>query len=98
MPIFEYECTECGKRMEKLERNGDSPLKKCVYCEGGVFRVLSAPMIKFKGTGWYITDYQDKEKTQKTKKQNNIPTPAASTDNKKSKNETNKNIKEAKAV
>lgn len=62
MPIFEYECTKCGKRTEKLQINGDGPLKTCPQCGGEVTRVISAPMIQFKGSGWYITDYQNKEK------------------------------------
>jgi len=67
MPIYEYECNKCGERTEKLIRNGDSGLKECPHCGGDVTKLLSAPMIQFKGTGWYITDYQQKEKKEKEK-------------------------------
>jgi putative FmdB family regulatory protein len=62
MPIFEYECLECGKKTEKLQINGDGPLEVCPQCGGNVTKLISAPMIQFKGSGWYITDYQNKEK------------------------------------
>lgn len=65
MPIYEYECLKCGKRTEKLQRNGESPLEACPYCGGQVSKLVSAPMIQFKGSGWYITDYQNKEKRNK---------------------------------
>jgi len=65
MPIFEYECLKCGKRTEKLQRTGDTPLDACPDCGGEVTRLVSAPMIQFKGSGWYITDYQKKDKQTK---------------------------------
>ena len=43
-----------------LQKVDDSPLKKCVKCEGKVERLVSSPAIQFKGTGWYVTDYAKK--------------------------------------
>ncbi len=43
-----------------LQKVDDSPLKKCVKCEGKVERLVSSPAIQFKGTGWYVTDYARK--------------------------------------
>ena len=60
VPLYEYECQECGHRFEMLQKVADSPLKTCVKCEGKVERLLSSPAIQFKGTGWYITDYARK--------------------------------------
>lgn len=60
VPIYEYECTECGHRLEVLQKVSDSPLTTCVQCEGKVERLVSSPAIQFKGTGWYITDYARK--------------------------------------
>lgn len=57
MPLYEYECQECGHRFEMLQKVADSPLKVCVKCKGKVERLLSSPAIQFKGSGWYITDY-----------------------------------------
>lgn len=59
MPLYEYECPECG-RFEKIQKFSDRPLKKCPNGHAGVERLLSAPAIQFKGSGWYITDYARK--------------------------------------
>ncbi len=62
MPLYEYECTECGHRTELLQRHGDPPLEKCRQCGGAVRKLFSAPAVQFKGTGWYVTDYAGKGK------------------------------------
>jgi len=62
MPLYEYECTECGHRTELLQRHGDPPLEKCPECGSTVRKLFSAPAVQFKGTGWYVTDYADKGK------------------------------------
>lgn len=62
MPLYEYECSECGHLTEVLQRMSDPPLVQCPKCEGVVRKVLSAPAFQFKGTGWYVTDYARKDK------------------------------------
>ncbi len=62
MPLYEYECTECGHRTELLQRHGDPPLAKCPQCGSAVRKLFSAPAVQFKGTGWYVTDYAGKGK------------------------------------
>ena len=57
MPLYEYECRKCKKRFEKIENLSGPHLKKCPSCGGAVERMMSAPAIQFKGTGWYVTDY-----------------------------------------
>ena len=57
MPLYEYQCRKCGKRTEKIEKFSGPHLKKCPHCGGSVERLLSAPAIQFKGSGWYVTDY-----------------------------------------
>lgn len=57
MPLYEYECEKCGKHFEKIEKMGGPHLKKCPSCSGRVERLMSAPAIQFKGSGWYVTDY-----------------------------------------
>jgi len=57
VPLYEYECTKCGHRFEKIQKFSDPPVKTCPKCKGKVVRLLSAPAIQFKGSGWYITDY-----------------------------------------
>ena len=60
MPLYEYRCEKCGARIEKIQKFSDSPLTTCEKCGGELTRLLSAPAIQFKGTGWYVTDYARK--------------------------------------
>lgn len=61
MPLYEYECLKCGKRTELLQRFADAPLAACPQCGGEVKKLLSAPAVQFKGSGWYVTDYAGKK-------------------------------------
>lgn len=63
MPLYEYECTQCGQRIEKIQKFSDSPLTQCEKCGGKLERLISSPAIQFKGTGWYVTDYARKSST-----------------------------------
>ena len=60
MPLYEYQCTKCKRRTEKIESVSGPHLKKCPHCGGKVEPMLSAPAIQFKGSGWYVTDYAGK--------------------------------------
>jgi putative FmdB family regulatory protein len=62
MPIYEYECKKCGHRFEVIQKFSDKPRKRCPECRGALERLISPPAIRFKGTGWYVTDYADKKK------------------------------------
>ncbi|OGB92175.1 MAG: transcriptional regulator [candidate division NC10 bacterium RIFCSPLOWO2_12_FULL_66_18] len=70
MPIYEYECERCQHRFEIMQKFSDRPLKKCEKCGGPVQKVLSAPGLVFKGSGWYVTDYanSDRKKAMKAEK------------------------------
>lgn len=58
MPLYEYQCKECGHRFERILQSFSSPdVKECPVCEGEVERLLSAPAVQFKGSGFYSTDY-----------------------------------------
>jgi putative FmdB family regulatory protein len=59
VPLYEYECAKDGT-FERIQKFSDPPLTKCPTCGGPVEKLLSAPAIQFKGTGWYITDYARK--------------------------------------
>ena len=61
MPIYEYECLQCGKRTELLQRMGEAPMAACPQCGGEVRKLISAPAFQFKGSGFYKTDYVDKK-------------------------------------
>jgi putative FmdB family regulatory protein len=57
VPLYEYRCTTCGKGLEVLQRLGEAPLATCPTCGGTLLKVLSAPALHFRGSGFYITDY-----------------------------------------
>jgi len=57
MPIYEYKCHKCGQKFETRQRISEAPLKTHAECGGEVERLISAPALVFKGTGWYVTDY-----------------------------------------
>ena len=60
MPLYEYQCTKCKHRFEKIQKFSDPEVKKCPECGAKVEKLLSAPAVQFKGSGWYVTDYANK--------------------------------------
>lgn len=61
MPIYEYRCQACGRSFELLQGVDSAPPELCSCgARGTLKKLLSAPMIQFKGTGWYVTDYAKK--------------------------------------
>lgn len=68
MPLYEYQCEACGNRFEVIQKFSDPPVETCRVCaKGPVQRLLSSPAIQFKGSGWYITDYAQKGKSEGSK-------------------------------
>jgi putative FmdB family regulatory protein len=63
MPFYEYQCKSCGHELEAMQKVSDSPLKKCPDCgKPQLVRLMSAPVFRLKGAGWYETDFKgDKE-------------------------------------
>jgi putative FmdB family regulatory protein len=57
MPLYEYQCKKCGHRFEKIQSFSAEPLKECPVCQGEIERLISAPAVQFKGSGFYSTDY-----------------------------------------
>jgi len=60
VPLYEYQCKKCKHKFEKIQKFSDRPIKKCPECGGTVEKVMHAPAVQFKGTGWYVTDYGGK--------------------------------------
>ena len=60
MPLYEYQCQQCGNRSETLQNMGAAPLTTCEVCGGPLKRLVSSPAVQFKGSGWYVTDYARK--------------------------------------
>ena len=65
MPLYEYECEACGQRFELIRKFSESVVEICTLCgKGPVRRLASSPAIQFKGSGFYITDYAQKGKSE----------------------------------
>ena len=60
MPLYEYRCTQCGHRFEKIQSFSSTPEAECPLCKGLLKRPLTAPAFQFKGAGWYVNDYAGK--------------------------------------
>ncbi len=104
MPLYEYLCEGCGERFELIQRFSDQPLTTHDACGGTVHRLLSAPALQFKGSGWYVNDYAKSSKPEgdgTSKKTESTPatnsasessktasTPASSPDKKTSSSDT----------
>jgi putative FmdB family regulatory protein len=57
VPLYEYQCKQCGHRFEKIQSFSAAEIKECPVCKGEVEKLLSAPSFQFKGSGWYVSDY-----------------------------------------
>ena len=60
MPIYEYECSKCGRITEVCQKFSDPHLNKCDMCGGLVKKIISQNTFHLKGSGWYVTDYASK--------------------------------------
>src|SRR6204780_916712 len=59
MPFYEYQCKNCGHDLEAMQKINDAPLKKCPHCgKSQLQRLMSAPVFRLKGGGWYETDFK----------------------------------------
>ena len=59
MPFYEYQCAHCGHHLEAMQKISDAPLKKCPECgKSQLKRLISAPVFRLKGSGWYETDFK----------------------------------------
>ena len=57
MPLYEYECAQCHKRTEKIQKFSDAEITVCPHCGGKLERVITAPSVQFKGGGWFSDGY-----------------------------------------
>ena len=62
MPLYEFQCSDCGEQMELIVKVNARP-PKCPDCGGKLKKQISAPAFQFKGSGWYVTDYAGKGKS-----------------------------------
>jgi putative FmdB family regulatory protein len=78
VPLHEFQCPKCGHRFERIQKFSDPDPKKCPECGAGKLkRLLHAPAVRFKGTGWYATDYARKGGAEASKKESPAPESSA---------------------
>jgi putative FmdB family regulatory protein len=80
VPLYEYRCKACGHQFEKIQSFSAPEEKVCPVCGGEVERLISAPALQFKGSGWFVNDYAAKGA--------NKPAAAGSSDGNASKTES----------
>ncbi|MCK8603127.1 FmdB family zinc ribbon protein [Desulfoferrobacter suflitae] len=88
MPIYEYECTKCGKVTEAMQKFSDPPLVECCECRGGLRKLVSMSTFHLKGSGWYTTDYAGKNQSTSSSKTESTATEKAESPKKESKSST----------
>jgi putative FmdB family regulatory protein len=88
MPLYEYQCRDCGVRFERRQHVDDEPITVCPECGGEVHRLIQPVGVIFKGSGFYVTDNRARSSTARpasTKK------PAKTSDESKSTGESGTN-------
>ena len=66
MPIYEYQCTKCHHHLEALQKISDKPLRECPECgRHSLKRLVSAPLFRLAGSGWYETDFKSDKETRR---------------------------------
>jgi len=103
MPFYEYQCKSCGHELEAMQKFSDAPLKKCPHCgKSQLTRLMSAPVFRLKGGGWYETDFKGDKDNQRNlaDRPDDAPKDTKDTDTKakdeKSKDEKGKDGKDGK--
>ena len=70
MPIYEYQCQQCGHELEALQKISDAPLVACPQCgKDTLNKLVSAANFRLKGSGWYVTDFKNKDKPKEKPKE-----------------------------
>jgi putative FmdB family regulatory protein len=66
MPIYEYQCEKCHHHLEALQKISDKPLRECPECgKHSLKRLVSAPLFRLAGSGWYETDFKSDKETKR---------------------------------
>jgi len=99
MPIYEYKCERCDEVFEVRQKFADEPVTVHEKCGGAVRRLMSAPALQFKGTGWYITDYgrSGSSKSGESKGESKSDSKESSSESKESKSESKESKSDSKS-
>lgn len=86
MPIYEFRCEKCDAKFELLLQTGEKLPEICDLCGGRLVKLIHAPAIQFKGSGWYVTDYagRNSSSTKSSEKETVTPPSKETSDSKKS--------------
>jgi len=82
MPVYEYECTKCGRQTEVWQKISDADMTNCEHCRGKVKKIISQSSFHLKGTGWYVTDYKSKKESEKKSQKSETKAETKSADDK----------------
>ena len=89
MPIYEYQCQKCAHHLEALQKISDKPLRECPECgKHTLKRLMSAPMFRLAGSGWYETDFKSDKEQKRNLVERGDNEPAKSEDKVEAKPET----------
>jgi len=91
MPFYEYQCRNCGHQLEVLQKISDKPLRKCPACgKSALTKLVSAPVFRLKGSGWYETDFKSDQDKKRNLAAGDGEAPAAKSDETPKSGETGK--------
>ncbi len=82
MPIYEYQCDQCGRIDEVFQKISEKPLTRCTHCSGKLHKLISQSAFHLKGTGWYVTDYAGKTQNKENSDTSTNPESATSGESK----------------
>ncbi|MCE3045039.1 MULTISPECIES: FmdB family zinc ribbon protein [Legionella] len=89
MPIYEYECTSCHHHFDLMQKISDTPIRQCPQCfEDTAVRLISAAGFQLKGSGWYVTDFKNKNKPAQKKESSSEGSSGTTTESTKVKGES----------
>ncbi len=76
MPVYEYECNGCEKKLEVIQKFNDPPLANCPECGGELRKLVSNTSFVLKGAGWYISDYPSSDRKKAMEKEKKVTSPS----------------------
>jgi len=80
MPIYEYQCQECGHELEAIQKMSDDPLTECPECgKPALKKMISAAGFRLSGGGWYETDFKKGGKKNIAEKESRSSAPPCAT-------------------
>jgi putative FmdB family regulatory protein len=98
MPFYEYECSACQFYVETMQKISEPPLKKCPSCgKPTLKRLISAPVFRLKGAGWYETDFKSDKENKRNLVDDKEPASKSDSDDKKTTVRASKALKKAVA-